>query len=506
MPQERKTLPSSFQPPHAAPQNASCLSDDEILAFVQGELDERSLERVHVHVDECGDCQHLVAEATHALDSDAIAGSGRHSWNSVFPPGAIVARRYRVIEQVGEGGMGQVFSAIDMTLNERVALKTVTSTACDNERAVRQLKAEVQLARRITHPNVCAIYDLQTHAVQPAGDDISFLVMEFIDGQCLGKRLRSSGPLPLDLAQTIASQLLSGLAEAHRQGILHRDFKSENVMLRAHNDGRINAVILDFGLAKALNEKGSAVSTQTHGRSIAGTLTYMAPEQIEGKPLSRATDIYAFGVVFYEMLTGRLPFESGSWAASAVARLHRDATPPSTINPKIPAWLDAIVLHCLNREPSGRYENAQLVLDALEAATRAGSAPSSRQPWDRRRWAFAVLGLLTFVSAGYISRQGKPPVAGMPSMALTVATAPSSSMVAAAINTPKDLALAPDPMAPPTANPLSTGAATAARETVRSTRKPKQPAQMSSAPQQPGKPTAEPPAPSSRPSDRWLPM
>lgn len=386
MPEELKTLPS-LAPSTAMISTGACLSDDDLLAFALGELPANMLDRVHLHLDQCDVCQILVAESARAVDAESCVESGRTSWNTVFQPNSLIGKRYRIVRLIGRGGMGEVYEAFDTMLHERVALKTVAATACDSTRAMRELMAEVQLARRITHPNVCRIYDLSTHVVEPSGTEIQFLVMEFVEGECLGKRLRNAGALPLELAQAIAHQLLQGLRAAHQAGILHRDFKSENVMLRSESNGQTTAIILDFGLAKALNDNGRIATTQNHGSGLVGTISYMAPEQIEGEALTCSSDLYAFGVVWFEMLTGRLPFEAASPTAAAMARLHRDAEAPSSYNPKIPKSIDVIVSRCLARQQRLRYADAQDVLDALcygvsQASARSASGRiRSRQGW-----------------------------------------------------------------------------------------------------------------------------
>ena len=192
MPEQLKTLTSPWDSQTQSVGIGPCLSEDDILAFVLGDLKDNKLERVHAHMDECAVCQCLVAEAAHAVDSEPLADSDRPSWNTVFQRNSMVSKRYRVLRLIARGGMGEVYEAYDTALQERVALKTVTSTACDSVQALRLLKAEVQLARRISHPNVCRIYDLGSHFMQ-SGAEIQFLVMELVEGECLGKKLRETG-------------------------------------------------------------------------------------------------------------------------------------------------------------------------------------------------------------------------------------------------------------------------------------------------------------------------
>jgi serine/threonine protein kinase len=473
-----------------------CLDDDSILAFAQGFLKDEQLALVHSHMDRCCLCQRLVTEAAHALDADPISDSTRPSWNTVFQHNAVIGRRYRILRLIARGGMGEVYEAFDTELQERLALKTVTSTACDSARAVRLLKAEVQLARRISHPNVCRIYDFRTHEMDPSGAVINFLVMEFVEGECLGQKLREHGALPLLQAQSIAQQLLLGLRAAHQAGILHRDFKSDNVMLRTESNGRVVPVILDFGLAKALNESGNASSTLNQGQGMVGTIGYMSPEQLEGQPLSMASDIYSFGVLWFELLTGRLPFVGESPVAAAMARLHQDPPPPSSINPQVPGWLDEIVLCCLSRSRLTRFNEAEQVLEALALQT---VSPVKRSPVTRAGWSaallVAVVGALSLVHGSM-----RPPNA----VNLTVST--NSAMPAVPVPTTGDSVPVP---APRTAKSSDAGAVAPPASTAqRPTTKPPAPmahskaSQPRSIEQLPELPA--PPGKSKSPPD-WLP-
>lgn len=379
----------SSTPPAVDP----CLSEDEILAFAAGQLSTEHRRSTDQHLDRCELCQRLLSEAVRALGtpvSDDIATSDP-AWGTTFRRGTLVGQRYEIRRFIARGGMGEVYEAFDRELSERVALKTVTSTACDNPGAVRRLKAEVQLARRVSHPNVCRIYDFGTHVVPSTGVQISFFTMEFVEGETLGQRLRERGALPLEQAQRLARELLGALQAAHAAGVLHRDFKSDNVILRQTADGP-SAVILDFGLARALGEPSRHSSSGHH--TFVGTFSYVAPEQLEGKPHTTASDVYSFGVVWFEMLTGRLPFEHGaSPTRAALDRLQRDSPPPSAKNAALPSEVDAVVLGCLRRDPAQRAKSAQEVIDRLD---RLGRMPPVRA---RRRLAGAVAVAVALVTA-----------------------------------------------------------------------------------------------------------
>lgn len=436
----------------------SCLSEDEVLAFAGGHLSSTRRSDLHLHLDECHDCQRLLTEAVQGLAMATTHGFGRAehvAWNVTFSPGVLVGRRYVIRRFIARGGMGEVYEAFDQELQERVALKTVTSTACDNPSAVRRLKAEVQLARRVSHPNVCRIYDLGAHVVPASGAQVSFLTMEFADGVTLGQHIRSSGALPVATAVALARQLLEGLRAAHAAGILHRDLKSENVILRQEG-GSLWPLILDFGLARAL-EQGSKDSSTEHG--LVGTFAYIAPEQLEGKAHTMASDIYSFGIVLFEMLTGELPYKCGSSpVASTLDRLRRPALPPSSINPLVPRALDEMVLQCLERAPHRRFRNADEALAGLEGATRG---PLGREPRRLRRpvllaMALAAVAALGFLVVGRASSQRTAPKSAVTAAPFAQGAqaqsrpVPDEARSAPTVNTPRNDTLAsvnPEPTA-----------------------------------------------------------
>src|ERR1700677_1504748 len=205
-----------------------------------------------------------------------------------FLPGRLLAGRYRIIALLGRGGMGEVYRADDLTLGQPVALKFLPDEAARNQGLLERFKNEVRVARRVSHPNVCRVYDVGE------GEGHTFFTMEYVDGEDLASLLRRIGRLPEDKALDIARQLCAGLAAAHVKGVLHRDLKPANIML----DGRGQVVITDFGLA--------GVADQIQGDEVrSGTPAYMAPEQLAGKEVSTRSDIYSLGLVLYEVFTGK---------------------------------------------------------------------------------------------------------------------------------------------------------------------------------------------------------
>jgi serine/threonine protein kinase len=323
-----------------------------------------------------GEVQATAASTPRAQSSEPEPSSV--PWqSSVLAPGLELAQRYRIIRFVARGGMGEVYEARDEALGERIALKTVAAHSSGDSEALEALKVEVQLARRISHKNVCRIFDIGKH--QPIdGPPVSFLTMEFIDGSSLAEVIRSRKKVPAPEVRRIAVGILEGLDAAHRAGVIHRDLKSDNVMLRTFREGHVEPVLMDFGLASALNPNSSRVSGD---QALVGSLAYMAPEQVRGEPLRIGTDLYAFGVILFEMLTGRLPFEGPTPAIAAIRRLQEPAPKLCSVDPTLPVDLEEIVRRCLERDSKRRYPSAQSILDALtrEVPVTASSAPSSER-------------------------------------------------------------------------------------------------------------------------------
>ncbi|HTV20747.1 MAG TPA: protein kinase [Polyangiaceae bacterium] len=371
----------------ASSTRSDCLSEDAILQYRQGELSRAELARIDEHLDGCEVCRDLI-DFVIADEPEAVSSSAPMT---TFQRGFLVADRYQIVRFVGRGGMGEVYSAIDRMTGRLVALKTVVCTAADDARAVRKLLDEVVNAQRVSHPNVFKIYDLHEHRDVRRGR-VPFFTMEFVDGESLGARLRREKQLPLAEARAIALQLLSGLSAAHAKGVLHLDFKSDNVMLRRQGG---EAVIMDFGLSRA-----SDVQTrqQTSERlQAAGTLPYMSIEQLECRAdLGPASDVYSFGVVLYEMLTGQLPFQGNTLSAVLLKQLRELPVPPSQHVP-VSRPLEAFLLKCLLRSPAERYADATHALGVLDTIS-SWERPSPPSP-QARVWRFAAFaGLLVGVA------------------------------------------------------------------------------------------------------------
>jgi serine/threonine protein kinase len=290
--------------------------------------------------------------------------------------GEVIAQRYRIVRFIAGGGMGEVYEALDGKLNDRIALKMIRARVAENPTSLERFRREIVLARKVTHPNVCRVFDVGSHRV-PSPDEagrtheLAFLTMELLDGETLSQRLKQ-GPLSLTEALPLLAQMGAALDAAHDAGVIHRDFKSGNVMLVRKGEAT-RVVVCDFGLAR--NPSGGAQSLTDSG-TIVGTPEYMAPEQMQGDPLTPALDIYAFGVVTYQMLTGRTPFSTKNLVLAAEERQKGPPPAPSTIAPSLPPRCDEVILRCMALAPSARFPRATEAVRALAAASsRRGRWP-----------------------------------------------------------------------------------------------------------------------------------
>jgi serine/threonine-protein kinase len=322
----------------------------------------------------------------------AAASPSKDNDRARFAPGTVVKGRYRIVSRLGKGGMGVVYRADDLTLRQTVALKFLAPAAAANPAWLARFRNEVRLARRVTHPNVCRVYDIGE------ADGTWFLSMEYVDGEDLATLSRRIGRLSIDKALSMGREICIGLAVAHDVGILHRDLKPANIMI----DGRGRIRITDFGLAAATGTVGS-------GDIRAGTLAYMAPEQIAGHEVTMKSDLYSLGLVLYELFGGQAAFRADSTAGYTELLKRGDPAPLSEVAPDIPAEIDRIIRQCLAKDPQDRPRSALAIAgalagtSALEAAVAANLTPSpdtiaaatprasvARQP----AWLLAGIGML----------------------------------------------------------------------------------------------------------------
>jgi eukaryotic-like serine/threonine-protein kinase len=332
----------------------------------------------------------------------------QESSGELLEPGWVLCNRYRVVRFIARGGMGEVYEAEDQVLGERVALKTVLPEIAADERAMDRFKREIQLARKVTHTNVCRINDLFHHlpdSRQAGGPpEVTFLTMELLTGRSLADYILAHEKLSVSETVGLAIQIARGLGAAHDAGVIHRDLKSANVMLVSGESG-MRAVITDFGLARAA-AKSSDQHTLTGSNDIVGTPAYMAPEQIEGGTITPATDIYALGVVMFEMLTGRWPFIAETRLATALKRLTEPPPSPKQFVPDIDPRIEQVVLHCLGREVEARFAKAGDVIQALQGKTVVEQRPAPPlSPPRRMRLAIPAAALCVLMVAAYVANR-----------------------------------------------------------------------------------------------------
>ena len=285
-----------------------------------------------------------------------------------FTAGETIAGRYRVVRRLGAGGMGEVYEVEDLGLHETVALKSIRRDVLTDDDVVRRFRREIQLARKVTHSNVCRIHDL-VETRGPNGTTEVFLTMELLKGEPLDGLLHRQGRLGVGECGEILKQVAAGLAAAHRAGVVHRDFKPANVMVVAGEAGTRRAVVTDFGLARAAGELQGTTGSLTGSGQLLGSPAYMAPEQVTGKPITPATDVYAFGVAAYELLTGQRPFRGENALVVAMMRVREDPPRPRDVEPSIPATWERLILKCLKRDPSERFRDGDELLTALGEPT-----------------------------------------------------------------------------------------------------------------------------------------
>jgi serine/threonine protein kinase len=338
----------------------------------------------------CGGCGTRLSPSTPA---SASAGQPTQSLTQTLQTGiqelqvgSVFAGRYLILESLGRGGMGRVYRVLDKKLDVEVALKLLRPEVAADPGIIERFKNELKLARAISHPHVCRMYDLSED------QGTHFITMEYVPGEDLKTTVRRVGPLGLPKALALAKQIAEGLAAAHKLDIVHRDLKPQNIMLDRGGQVRI----MDFGISRSLRAKG-----MTADGMMVGTPEYISPEQAEGKKIDARTDIYAFGVILFEMVTGQVPFE-GDTTLSIILKHKLEPPPdPKKLNPGLPRELGYLILKCLEKNRDRRYASAQDLLAGLCDVERRldGKAPT-REERERPRLGGKKIPIPALILAG----------------------------------------------------------------------------------------------------------
>jgi eukaryotic-like serine/threonine-protein kinase len=354
-----------------------------------------------------------------------------------------------ILSAIGAGGMGEVYKARDTRLDRIVAIKVLPARFAGNPELRERFEREARTIASLNHPHICTLYDVGHQ------DGIDYLVMEYLEGETLAQRLLK-GPLPLAQAIQYAIEIADALDKAHRQGVTHRDLKPGNICLT-----KSAAKLLDFGLAK-LKQEGKPTASPlsqlpteaqaiTAQGTILGTLQYMAPEQVEGKDVDARTDIFAFGVVLYEMVTGKKAFEGESQASLIAKILETEPPPISSLQPMTPPTLDHLVKKCLAKEPDRRWQSASDVCDELKwiaenglETPRAAASTAALGRANRRPLLVGLVALLAALSIAFVLWSvTRSPQRQAQSVARLVMALPATDRLAVGANV-EPLALSPD--------------------------------------------------------------
>lgn len=372
------------------------VSEEDLLVFAlegQASFSAEMQQKIHEHLDVCESCTSCVAEARRELGSCQNGPSSGHV--RLLRRGDLLSDRYRITRYVASGGMGDVYQAQDTRLSDTViAIKTLNIAGAGEASAISRLVREAKVALKVSHPQACRVHHYDVHLLPRHQGEVHFLTMEWIDGVTLSDHLEAHGPLSLPEAKAFSLQVLSALAAAHKSGILHRDLKPSNIMLRQNNSEscEINAVIMDFGLAKPLFESGDQLTPISS--AFLGSAKYASPEQLMAEKLTPSSDLYSFGVVLFEALTGQLPFRGSGALETALMRVDEPA--PQMSMPQAGVQIDwqRLVARCLERKTNKRFESAEALVVAAEALLSP-----AKWRWD---WVMALLlGVAMGLSVGF---------------------------------------------------------------------------------------------------------
>ena len=330
--------------------------------------------------------------------------------HACLTPGTVLQERYEVIELLGEGGMGAVYKANDLHLDRVIALKTIRPELASSAEMLARFKQELILARQVTHRNVIRIFDL--------GEDAGtkFITMEFADGATLRSLLNQRGKFEPAEAVEVTRQICLGIEAAHAEGVIHRDLKPQNIV--RSEQGRV--VVMDFGLARTFT------SSMTQTGALVGTMEYMSPEQALGKEVDARSDVFAIGLIFHELLTGKTPYQADTAIASLLKRSQEAAVPASEVDASVPRDLSRIVSKCLERDCANRYQSAGEILRDLDAwaAGKSVQAKPSHSITKRRQVLAMSAGLLGLVLIAGIGLRHRFPALSSQTSILTSAFNP----------------------------------------------------------------------------------
>jgi serine/threonine protein kinase len=318
----------------------------------------------------CGNC----AAPLHPSEEISAPTETLEAPKEKLTTGSTFAERYQIIEELGKGGMGKVYRALDKELNEEVALKLIKPEIAADKKTIERFKNELKLARKISHKNIGRMYELMEK------EGTRFITMEYVRGEDLKSFIYRLGQLAVGTAVRIAKQVCEGLSEAHKLSVVHRDLKSSNIMI--DKDGNVR--IMDFGIARSLKTEGL-----TEVGMMIGTPEYMSPEQVEGKAVDQRSDFYSLGIIIYEMLTERTPFKADLLINLIHKHLSEPPEPPSAINPQIPEELEKIILKCLEKKPEDRYQTSEEIIIAINKVKP--TSISAISPRETQRNSIAVL-------------------------------------------------------------------------------------------------------------------
>ena len=362
-------LPALVQPPDRVADPEATISDAPVpLSHPADKLPTRVV-----------DPDATISDGTPAAGTPARAMASIYIKEAALQPGHLIGARYEILSLLGEGGMGAVYKALDREVGRPVALKLIRPDLASNPVILARFKQELLTATQVTHKNVIRTYDISE------ADGVKFITMEFVEGDDLRRILLDNGKLQPEKAIAIIRQICLALEAAHSAGIIHRDLKPQNIIQEAKT-GRI--LVMDFGLARSIESEGM---TQTG--ALLGTIEYMSPEQSMGKTLDQRSDVFSVGLIFYELLTGNMPYKADSAMASLLRRNQERAIPAAELDTSIPKGLSDIVAKCLERDLAQRYQDVQEILKDLDAylgsrpvmASMAGTVPApvirSAVPW-----------------------------------------------------------------------------------------------------------------------------